>query len=136
MLHADFRYKPGCFVLIHLFPEAIVKMFNDSPELIRLGTKALSTNTLAFPVIGIQIIFSNYFQYINKPKPSTFLSLSRQCLFLIPALLLLSNKFGLDGIFYAQPISDFLAAILSVIMVSISLRSLTKNSKNVSKEGN
>ena len=57
-------------------------------------------------------------------------------LFLIPALLLLSNKFGLDGIFYAQPISDFLAAILSVIMVSISLRSLTKNSKNVSKEGN
>lgn len=115
-----------CFVLIHLFPEAIVKAFNDSPELIRLGTQALSTNTLAFPVIGVQIIFSNYFQYINKPKASTFLSLSRQCLFLIPALLIMANNFGLDGIFYAQPISDFLAAMLSVTWVSLSMRKLTK----------
>ncbi len=116
-----------CFVLIHLFPEAIVKTFNSSPELIRLGTMALSTNTLAFPVIGIQIIFSNYFQYINKPKASTFLSLSRQCLFLIPTLLIMSGNFGLKGIFYAQPISDFLSAVLSVVWVSLSLRKLNKS---------
>ncbi len=116
-----------CFVLIHLFPEKIVMAFNNSPELIRLGTQALSTNTLAFPVIGIQIIFSNYFQYINKPKASTFLSLSRQCLFLIPTLLIMSNSFGLNGIFYAQPISDLLSAILSVIWVSLSLRKLHKS---------
>lgn len=122
-----------CFILIHLFPEAIVKAFNDSPDLIRLGTQALNTNTLAFPVIGIQIIFSNYFQYINKPKPSTFLSLSRQCLFLIPILLIMSHNFGLDGIFYAQPVSDFLSAILSVTMVTISMKRLTKNEHKENK---
>ncbi len=118
-----------CFILIHRFPEAIVRAFNDTPELIRLGTQALRTNTLMFPIVGIQIIFSNYFQYINKPKSATLLSLSRQCLFLIPALFILSGSFGLDGIFYAQPLSDFLSASLAVIMVTTSLFRLGKNDK-------
>lgn len=116
-----------CFILIQSFPEQIVRAFNSSPELIRLGTQALRTNTLAFPVVGAQIIFSNYFQYINKPKASTFLSLSRQCLFLIPSLFILSSIFHLDGVFYAQPVSDFLAAITSILWVGISLKNLGRN---------
>jgi len=123
-----------CFVLIQKFPEPIVRAFNSSPELIRLGTQALRTNTLAFPVVGAQIIFSNYFQYINKPKAATFLSLSRQCLFLIPALLILSNIFKLNGIFYAQPVSDFLSALTSIVWVGISLKNLGKNENTVSQK--
>ncbi len=111
-------------VLIRLFPEAIVRAFNSSPELIRLGKQALTTNSLALPVVGAQIICSNYFQYINKPKAATLLSLSRQCLFLIPALFIMSGIFGLDGIFYAQPVSDLCSATLSVTWTSLAMRKL------------
>ena len=112
--------------LIRLFPEQIVRAFNSSPQLIELGVKALNTNTLAFPLVGAQIICSNYFQYINKPKAATFLSLSRQCLFLIPALMILPQKYGLDGIFYAQPLSDVLAFTVSVISASVAMKKLGK----------
>ncbi len=115
-----------CFVLIHCFPEQIVRMFNSSPELIRLGKQALKVNTLGFPIVGAQIIFSNYFQYINKPKAATFLSLSRQCLFLIPTLFIMSGAFGLSGIFYAQPISDVLSAATAATWVTLSMKNLGK----------
>ena len=110
--------------LIRLFPEQIVRAFNKSPQLIELGVKALNTNSLALPLVGSQIICSNYFQYINKPKAATFLSLSRQCLFLIPALLILPKMYGLDGIFYAQPLSDVLAFTVSVISCAVAMKKL------------
>ncbi len=113
-------------VLIRLFPEQIVRAFNSSPELIKLGKQALKTNSLALPIVGAQVICSNYFQYINKPKAATLLSLSRQCLFLIPALLILSKTFGLDGIFYAQPVSDLCSAALAITWTSCAMRKLGK----------
>ncbi len=113
-------------VIIRLFPEQIVRAFNSSPDLIKLGKQALKTNSLALPVVGAQVICSNYFQYINKPKAATFLSLSRQCLFLIPALLILANAFGLDGIFYAQPVSDLCSAIVSFVWAGSAVRKLGK----------
>ncbi|MBR5155869.1 MAG: MATE family efflux transporter [Clostridia bacterium] len=114
------------FILIHRFPEQIVRAFNSSPELIKLGKQALNVNSLALPVVGAQIIYSNYFQYINKPKAATFLSLSRQCLFLIPALFIMSHYFGLNGIFYAQPVSDVLAATVATIWTNCALKKLGK----------
>ena len=116
-------------VLIHLFPEQIVKTFNSSPELIRLGCQALRTSSLALPVVGIQIIFSNYFQYVNRPKVATFMGLSRQCLFLIPSLFVLPRFFELEGVFYAQPVSDLLSATIAVLWTGLALRSLEKPSK-------
>ena len=116
-------------VLIHLFPEQIVKTFNSSPELIRLGCQALKTSSLALPVVGIQIIFSNYFQYVNRPKVATFMGLSRQCLFLIPSLFVLPRFFELEGVFYAQPVSDLLSATIAVLWTGLALRSLEKPSK-------
>ncbi len=113
-------------MLIHLFPEQIVRAFNSSPELIRLGKQALKVNSLALPIVGAQVICSNYFQYINKPKAATFLSLSRQCLFLIPALFILSRLFGLDGIFYAQPVSDLCSALVAITWTSYAMRKLGK----------
>lgn len=117
------------FAVIHLFPEQIVRAFNSSPQLIRLGKQALTTNTIGLPLVGAQIICSNYFQYINKPKSATFFSLSRQCLFLIPALFIMPQIFGLNGIFYAQPVSDLISAAISITCACIALKKLGKGDK-------
>ena len=121
---------------IRMFPEQIVRAFNDNPELIRLGKQALQVNSLALPIVGAQIICSNYFQYINKPKAAMFLSLSRQCLFLIPALFIMSHFFELDGIFYAQPVSDVLATTISVVWVCVALKRLGKDDNDKRVDSN
>lgn len=113
-------------ILIRLFPEQIVRTFNSSSELIRLGKQALTTNSLALPVVGAQIIYSNYFQYINRPKAAAFMGLSRQCLFLIPALFIMPHFFGLNGVFYAQPISDLISATVAAVWTNISMKKLGK----------
>ena len=113
-------------VLVRLFPEQIVRAFNSSSELIKLGKQALVTNSLALPIVGAQIIYSNYFQYINRPKIAVFMGLSRQCLFLLPTLFIMANFFGLNGIFYAQPISDLISASIAATVTIYSLKRLGK----------
>jgi len=73
-------------LIIQLFPQQIVRMFNDNPDLINIGVMALRINTLGIPLVGIQVLSANYFQYIGKAKPAMLLSLTRQFFFLLPAI--------------------------------------------------
>ena len=76
------------------------------------------------PVVGFQVIGANYFQAVGKPKQAMLLTLSRQVLLLIPALFILPRFFGLDGIFYAGPISDVLATILTALCLTAEMKQL------------
>lgn len=104
------------FVFMWLYPLQIAYCFTKDflmSELIRSGLKIY---ILMFPILGFQIVASNFFQSIGKPRLSIFLSISRQIIFLIPAILILPHYYGLNGIWYAMPIADFLSTILSVIL--------------------
>lgn len=124
MLTATFISILG-FLLIIVFPSQLVGAFNkEDAELIRLGSHALRTFLFAMPIIGAQIIGSAYFQAIGKPVRAALLSLSRQFLLLIPAILIIPRFFGLEGIFYAGPIADTGSAIITGTMVAIEIRKL------------
>ena len=101
------------YLLTRFIPGALVSIFNRDPELLAFGEKALFTWTLAFFVVGFQVISSSFFQAIGRSKTSMFLTLTRQMILLIPAILIFPIFFGLDGILYAAPFSDFLAALLT-----------------------
>lgn len=75
-----------------------------------------------FPVVGAQMVITNFFQCIGKVKISIFLSLSRQLLFLLPLLAILPPIFGLDGVWGALPASDLVAVIVAVIMMTIYMK--------------
>lgn len=112
------------FILIQVFAANIVKVFNNNPDLILIGSNGLKTFLIFLPIIGFQIIGSTYFQAIGKATQAIFLSLSRQVIILIPAILLLPRFFGLPGIWYAGPVADFVASILTAIYLWRELRSL------------
>jgi len=113
------------FLVINIFPSQLVRLFtNEGAELVNLGTKALKTFLMALPIIGAQVIGASYFQAIGKPKHAAFLSLSRQILLLIPAILLLPRFLGLEGIFYAGPVADMGSALLTGTWVFLELRKL------------
>ena len=80
-----------------------------------------------FPVVGFQIVGANYFQAVGKPKKAAILSLSRQVLLLIPALLILPRFFGLNGVFVSIPVADVGSTILTGILLLRELRRLGKD---------
>ena len=74
------------------------------------------------PVIGFQLVTTNFFQSIGKVNRSIFLSLTRQVLMLIPLLVILPNYYGVEGVWYSMPISDLVAAMLTVVTLMLQFK--------------
>ncbi|MTI94158.1 MAG: MATE family efflux transporter [Firmicutes bacterium] len=122
------------YLLINAFPIQLVSLFNrDDAELVQFGARAMRLFLLAMPVIGFQAVGAIYFQAVGRPKHAAFLSLSRQVLILIPALLILPRFFGIDGVFYAGPVADLTSALLTAVWVFIEVRKLNARSKTMSE---
>jgi putative MATE family efflux protein len=106
----------GGWLLCMLFPGTIVSIFNsDSPELRESGIMGLRIYCAMLPVVGFQIIASNYFQAIGKAKLAAFLSLLRQIIVLLPLIIILPHFWGVAGVWIANPVSDFIAAVISFL---------------------
>lgn len=113
--------------LVAMFlPHAVARLFTSDPQLTRLSVKAIRINMLMFPLVGAQMVITTFFQCIGKVKFSIFLSLSRQLIILLPLLLLLPLFFGIDGVWYSLPSSDFLAAVIAVVTMMLFTRKLNK----------
>ena len=101
-------------IIVESFPAPLVRLFNtDDPRLFELATNGIRIFALALPVVGFQIVASNFFQSIGKAKLATFLTLLRQLILLAPLLFLLPHFFGLNGVWMATPISDFGSAVIT-----------------------
>ncbi len=103
------------FIIGTFIPTQAVSLFTSDVELKRIAAVALHISVIMFPVIGFQVVVSNFFQSIGKAKLSIFLSLTRQFIFLIPAIFILPTIFGLNGAWAVMPVSDGLASITSAI---------------------
>jgi putative MATE family efflux protein len=113
------------FMLFQIFPRFFIAIFSkDGGELMEIGVFALRRCTMFLPVIGFQILSSNFFQSIGKPLQGTVLSLSRQILLYIPLLIILPRFFGIHGVFFAMPMADMGASILSAFVITRELRLL------------
>ena len=116
--------------LIAMFgAEVCARLFTTDDTLIAMAARGIRLNMLLFPIIGFQMVVSNFFLCIGKVKVSIFLSLSRQLLMLLPLLLVLPMFWGLDGVWYSLPTSDGLAAIIALWMMTTYMRRLKKLEK-------
>ena len=107
-------------------PYHCARMFTTDPELIKGSIKAIHTIMMMFPLIGSQMVITNFFQCIGKVKISIFLSLSRQLLFLLPLLAILPNFYGINGVWASMPTSDFIAVVVAVTIMLVFLRRFKK----------
>lgn len=109
--------------LIAMFlPYYCARMFTTDATLIAMSIHAIRINMLLFPIIGFQMVVTNFFQCIGKVQISIFLSLSRQLLFLLPLLAILPLFLGVDGVWYSLPASDLTAAIVAAIIMQIYMK--------------
>ena len=112
------------FLIAMLCPRLVARLFTTDETLIAMSVIALRYIMAMFIIIGAQIVITNFFQSIGKAKVSIFLSLSRQLIFLVPALIVLPKSLGLDGVWLAMPLSDAVAALMAYGMLWIYLKKL------------
>lgn len=117
------------FVIGVFFPRPFVSLFaKDSPELINMAAHALSCMVMMFPIVGIQIVSTAFFQSIGYAPKSIFLSLTRQLIFLVPAIFILPHVFSdpLEGLWHAAPVADGLASVLAITLLIIQVKKFKK----------
>ncbi len=117
------------FIIGVFFPTPFVTVFaKDSPELINMASHALSCMVLMFPIVGIQIVSTAFFQSIGYAAKSIFLSLTRQLIFLVPAIFILPHVYSdpLEGLWHAAPVADGLASVLAITLLLIQLKKFKK----------
>jgi putative MATE family efflux protein len=112
------------FIIFEFFPGPAAAMFTTDPELKGLAVHGMRRMNIMFPIIGFQIISTNLFQCLGMVKKSVFLSLSRQLIFLLPALYLLPLALGIEGVWFSYPASDVLAFTCTVILIIRLVRQL------------
>lgn len=119
-------------LLGQLIPESIARLFvssadPDAPELIAIASYAMRIVMIVFPIVGFQIVTSNFFQYIGKPWKAILLSMTRQMLFLIPLLMILPPAFGSFGVWVSMPIADSIASALAAVLLFFQYRQFRKS---------
>lgn len=99
------------FLVGQLFPHAVASIFTRDEGLIDIAVTGIRIVFITGPIVGFQMVASNFFQSIGKPGKAIYLSLTRQVLFLLPALLILPSIFGVKGVWMSMPTADLLASL-------------------------
>ncbi|MDL2309415.1 MATE family efflux transporter [Bacteroidales bacterium OttesenSCG-928-B11] len=105
------------FLVAEIFPRAVTTIFTTDTELVDLSANGLRIVFMFFPFVGFQMVVSTFFQSIGEAGKAIFLSLSRQLIFLLPLLIILPQFFGLNGVWFSLPISDFIATITASVLL-------------------
>ena len=108
----------SAFVLFQVFPRQIIAVFGDGTEAyFAFAEKYFRIYLFCTFINNVQPLASNYFTSIGKPGVGIFLSLTRQIIFLLPLIVIFPIFMGIEGIMYAGPIADFIAAMISAVML-------------------
>ena len=122
------------WIITQAAPHLLISIFNRDEQLVGIASTGMRIFLLMLPVVGAQVISSNYFQSIGKAKISMFLSLLRQVILLIPCLIILPKIFGLTGVWLAGAVSDGLSSLITLIIFFMSVRKLKDKEEIVAKE--
>ncbi len=121
-------------VLFMVFSQSIIGLFSQDPEVIATGSKALRALSLLLPFFGFQCIYASLFAALGKGKEAFVLSLARQGIFLIPAVIILPTIWGLDGIIYTQTVADFCTIIVTALLAIQISKQLKRESELIEIE--
>ena len=118
------------FLLCQLFPTLIVNMFTTDDELVEAAVFGLHIVFAVFPIVGFQMVATNFFLSIGMSKKAIFLSLTRQMLFLIPCLIVLPRFFGTLGVWISMPVADTIATVVTAIVLVNQFKKFKHESPN------
>jgi putative MATE family efflux protein len=113
------------FALFQIFPAQIVSIFGSSDDMYNeFAVKCLKVFLFGLPITGLQLVSGTFFQSMGYPLQASLVSLSRQIIFMIPLLFLLTYFFGIEGFLRLGPIADVLSLILTATLLKVYWRKI------------
>lgn len=112
-------------------PYHCVRLFTSDEQLLSMSIDGLRILTIMFPIVGYQMVITNFFQCIGKVRISIFLSMSRQLLFLLPLLVVLPLFFGLNGVWASLPASDFISSLVTAWIMIVYMRKFKRQHNEI-----
>lgn len=119
-----------------IFGRWSVGVFINNEEVIDYGVKFLVASYTVAPIIGFQFVFMSTFQALGKSIPSLILSLSRQGIAFVPAILIGTKLFGINGIIWSQPIADIVSVALATVMYIYIYKKIKRRALEEEKNNN
>lgn len=127
-----FLLSLGLFLAVEFIASSLVFPFTRDPALRNITAKGMGLYLIMLPLVGLQTISSQYFQAVGRPKISTFLSLLRYGVIMIPCTLLLAPKLGVLGIYLGNALSDFFSSAVAISFIAAEIRRLQRKRKEPS----
>jgi putative MATE family efflux protein len=123
------------FAVIQLFSVQLVRIFvkDGSDALMQFAPRAMRIVLLLLPIAGFQIVSTNFFVVTGRPKISIFLSSLRQCLALIPCLIIFGKIWGLWGLVAATPVADSFSFLLTGTLIFFEIRKLRRENRSITQ---
>jgi putative MATE family efflux protein len=123
------------FLVGTIAPKFAVSLFTSDGMMTDIAARGFTIAVTIFPIVGFQMVASNFFQSIGMANKAIFLSLSRQVLFLIPCLVIVPLRYGIDGVWMALPISDGIATIVAGGLMLGLVRKFKKSPSEIGFKG-
>ena len=119
------------FIVSETIPYYVARLFTTDEELIGVSIRGLRICAAAFPIVGFQMVASNFFQSIGKASKAVVLSSTRQLLLLVPLLLILPAHFKtIESVLACMPISDALSSIIAFVLLKLEMRKFSRLKDN------
>lgn len=115
-------------VITYIFAAPLIKIFIVDTQIVNIGTRFMRAYATVMPIMALQYTIMVAFQSIGKGKESLIISLGRQGLFYLPAIVLLDKYFGLAGFIWSQPVADIMTTVLALFLFLL----LNKHLKEIS----
>ncbi len=113
------------FIIFQAFPAALTAIFGNQGELYtEFSILSFRIFTLLCFLNGFQTVAAIFFQSIGKPVLSGAISLSRQIVFLIPAVMILCSCMGIKGVLWAGPVADGLAFVFALVLIVVEMKKI------------
>ena len=116
LLIISFAYSLIFYLFLLITPTTFVSIFNNDPKLLAIAPKTVRVFFLGMSIMGIQIACQNTFMALGQSLISLILASLRKVILLIPLTLILPGLYGVNGVFYAEPIADIIAVFVTLIM--------------------
>ena len=119
------------FIVSEAIPYYVARLFTTDQELIAVAIRGLRICAAAFPIVGFQMVTSNFFQSVGKASKAVVLSSTRQLLLLVPLLLILPAHFkSVESVLVCMPISDALSSIIAFVLLRLEMRKFSRLKDN------
>ena len=128
LLIGEFTVGAVALIIVEFFPRQLIGIFgaaNESQAYTDFAIKAFRTYLCLMPLATVNKGTFIYLQSVGKALASTMISMVREVIFGVGFALLLPIWFGLDGVLYSMPVSDFLTFIIAVFVIAATYRQLS-----------